>query len=160
MTVRDYVRENKVELEKMRTHQLMAEAVVKELGCTERRAMEILSQELRRKLGTAAVVTTKPGAGIATGLTRADLLDKFDSATRARGLVREGVATLTDDDEIFLSSRFCSERCHGASALSFKQIAQEPEFQQYQFRVGDQIFWSTPATKAWALQSISRAREV
>jgi hypothetical protein len=158
MTAREFIRANMEELKLMPTHLARARKVVAEIGCTERRAMAIVSQEIaRQRLNPVSTVSPVP---IKKELSRTDLLNRFDTNTRALGLIREGVLTLTSDDEILPSSKFCSDRCHGTGSLPFKQIAQEPEFQQYQFRVGDQIFWSTPATKVWALQNISRARDV
>jgi len=100
-----------------------------------------------------------------SGISRSQLKDKFDSNTKARNAIRRGLETLVEmenpeDDPILDEAQFRSERCGDVNTVGFRRIADEPEFIKYQFRVGDKIFWTTLRTKQWALENVSRARDI
>ena len=100
-----------------------------------------------------------------TGLSRSQLRDKFDANTKARNAIRRGLGTLIEaenpeDDPILDEAQFRSERCGDINTIGFRRIADEPEFVKYQFLVGGKVFWTTPRTKIWALENVSRARDL
>lgn len=97
-------------------------------------------------------------------MNRTAFLAKYDDNTRIRNAIKKGLPTLTgakaEDDDILEEVKFRLERCDCPNAVGFRPIAEEPEFAKHQFRVGDKIFWTTMRTREWALQSVTRAREV
>lgn len=100
-----------------------------------------------------------------TGISRSQLKDKFDANTRNRNAIRRGLQTISEsenpeDDPILDEAQFRSERCGDLNTIGFRRIADEPEFLDYQFKVGDKVFWTTPRTKQWALGNVSRAKDL
>jgi DNA invertase Pin-like site-specific DNA recombinase len=132
------------------------------------RALGIDRRTVRKYL--AKGVTIKPQAKskeCRSGLTRAELMAKYDDSTRAREAIRRGISKLLsdissnpEDDEVLDESRFRSELCDGVVSPSFKRVAAEPEFRKYRFSIGEKLFWTTPRTKDWSLKNISKAKEV
>jgi hypothetical protein len=101
------------------------------------------------------------------GLTRSELMSKYDDSTRAREAIRSGIERFlknlpatAEEDAIIEESRFKSDFCDNVVSPAFKVVASESEFKKYRFRIGDKIFWTTPRTKGWAILNISKAREV
>ena len=101
----------------------------------------------------------------AASMTRSQFLSKFDINTKTREALRRGVATLTEsdnseDDEILEDSEFRLDRCHDVSLQVYRKIANEPEFKNYQFRMGDRILWTTPRQHIWAIENVTKAQEL
>lgn len=129
--------------------------VVEETGFSRGRVLDVFNNVERRK-----ILDSHKG-----GISRAQLRDKFDLNTRIRNAIKRGLATLVEaedpeDDPILDEGQFRSERCGDMNVTGFRRIAEEPEFLAHQFRVGEKIFWTTPRTKQWALENVSRARDV
>lgn len=102
----------------------------------------------------------KPGV-----FDRSSLKSKYDHNTRIREGIREGLKTLTEDcdpeeDPIFDDAEFRTQKCDNAPTNGWRQIANEAEFQDYQFYIKNKVFWTTPRTKQWALDNISKARDL
>lgn len=89
----------------------------------------------------------------------ASLQEKFDHTTRARNAIRRGVKTLSDLEGLS-DAEFRNERCDGVPATGFRQVANEEEFFEYQFRIKDGVYWSSPVGKQWSLKNISVARDL
>ena len=98
-------------------------------------------------------------------MNRADFMAKHDTATKTRLAIQKAASTLIEsedpnEDPILEDAEFRLERCIGANTAIFRRVAEEPEFRQFQFRQGDKIFWTTPRTKRWAIEEVSKAREL
>lgn len=97
-------------------------------------------------------------------MKRRDFLSKYDENTIIREAIDKGLSTLKgsnpDDDDILENVEFRMNRCECTHAVGFQAIAQEPQYRRHQFKQGQKIFWTTERTKKWALENVSRAREV
>jgi len=124
------------------------EAVNEVMGPTKR---SVTTRGLPKKADTPQ--RRKPGT-----MTRESFLTTYDHDTRTRQAIREAVGVLGDDDIVALND-FRSDWCGGRPSNGFRQIALEDEFSDYRFAKGDKIFFCTPATKMWALESVSGTRE-
>lgn len=160
MTVREFIRAH---AERLHAKEGMdrARAVMEATGCSYDRAYRLLKAELDKTEDSGS----KPPSPAAVesrslALSRQDLMKKYDPCTKTREAIRAAVTQLKDDDEVLPSSFFLSSKCAGANPSVFRQVAAESEFEPYQFRVGEQIFWSTPGTKEWALKTLIRARDI
>jgi len=93
------------------------------------------------------------------GMTREEFAATNDFSTRTRLAIRRTVKTLRAD-EILKDAEFRSE-CGVGAGSGWRQIADEPEFLPYQFRLGDRdYFWATPKTVEWAVQNVAKARKL
>lgn len=98
-------------------------------------------------------------------MTRKSFLSKYDEDTKVRESVKRGLVILLDSpgaesDHIVKDVEFRMEYCQCNHAVGWKTITQEPQFRKYQFRSGQDIFWTAPRTKEWALANVSKAREL
>lgn len=98
-------------------------------------------------------------------MNRSEFMAKHDPATKTRLAIQRGILTLveaelSDEDPILENTEFRLDRCIGVNIQLFRSVADEPEFRDNQFRQGDKIFWTTKRTKRWALEHVSRAREL
>jgi hypothetical protein len=91
--------------------------------------------------------------------SRDEFAASFDNDTRTRLALRGGVASLEDDDEILEDADFRASRCRQAHATSWRRIGEESEFAKHRFIVKGKVFWSTVATRKWALQTVEGATE-
>ena len=98
-------------------------------------------------------------------MNRSEFMAKHDPATKTRLAIQKGILTLVeaenpDEDPILENTEFRLDRCTGVNVQLFRSVADEPQFRDNQFRQGDKIFWTTKRTKRWALEHVSRAREL
>ena len=98
-------------------------------------------------------------------MNRAQFLSKYDINTKTREAIRRGINTLTEQeipeqDEILEDSDFRLERCGDASLAVYRKIANEQEFKELQFGIGDKIFWATKRQRNWAIENVPRAKEI
>lgn len=93
------------------------------------------------------------------GMSRAAFAAKYDQTTRTRAALSQAVTGLTDDNEIIPDQQF-RDRAGITTLTGYRQIAEETQFRAYQWRVGDTVYWGTPATRDWAIRTVSRARDL
>jgi hypothetical protein len=105
------------------------------------------------KAAAGGAVSSAPHRS-ASGMSRGQFAAVFDADTRTRLALRAGIRTLTNEDEIVDDMQFRTERCRRASTARWKKISEEREFAAYRFTVGGKAFWSTPATKRWAISNV------
>lgn len=99
------------------------------------------------------------------GLSKANLAEKFDFATRVRIAIRKALAQLPDDGDTLWSDQDMREACGVASnnrrharAGDWRAVAEEPEFAKYQIRVrgNTNIFWGHPRALKWCVANIDQ----
>jgi len=158
-TVANWLKENKDKYDNWKD---WVQGCVDELGVTrqsvKKKSIKICKMKTFNKPDVAVI--TKPKA-----MNRADFLSKYDLNTKTREAIRRGIKTIheqenSEEDELLEDSEFRLDRCGDASVSAFRRIANEPEFRDYQFSVGDRIFWTTARQKQWAIESVPRAKEV
>jgi len=98
-------------------------------------------------------------SSLGAGLSRGEFLSKYDVETRMRECISKGIAQLINDNQIYDESEFRTQLCDSAPTNGFNQVASEPAFAKYRWMIKGKRFWSTPATKEWALTNVSGARE-
>ena len=137
----------------------LVKRTVQELGISNRRAHYVYHSVIDE------VAPRPPKPIINGGMTRQQFLSKYDVNTKSREAIRRGLETLIEkenpnEDDILEDAQFRTERCGDPNAAGWRGIASEPEFLRFQFKVGEKVFWTTPRTRQWALESVSKAREV
>ena len=133
----------------------LVERTIADLGISRSRAHDVWHSIAREKM-----IADNKG-----GLTLNQLKSKHDTNTRVRESIRRGLKTIVEqddprEDEIVEEARFRSERCGDTVITGFRGIAEEAEFIDHQFRIGDKFFWTTKRMKPIALQEISKARDL
>ena len=145
------------------------EGCVKALGVSKKSISEIIfpiwpSDYRSRQKKIAARKPSSPKLH-GKGMNREQLLEKYDINTRLRNALQDGVATIVEqpnpvDDETIEDVEFRMERCQSSNVAGWRTIVAEPEFAQYQFRIGDKTFWTTPRNVEWAIEHIRTARRL
>jgi len=86
--------------------------------------------------------------------------EKLSPEQCTRECVRKAVTSLTDD-EILSQAEFIGTRMvQGYSSAYLRKVIADPEFRVFQVRKGKQLYWCTPATKEWALSTVSGVRDI
>lgn len=120
---------------------------IKQLGCSPRTIKDYLPQVWQ---------TNKSKVGI---YNKEQFLNKFDDESKVKEGIKKGIETISAD-EIIDDSLFRSERCKLTISPIFRNIANNIMYCNYQFRIGNKVFWCSPESKLWALKNISKAREL
>ena len=146
---RSFVQQHIGDLRKM-TPARRNEAICTATGCGSERARKVYRQESLRECAEHPV-------RLKASMSREDMLREHDSETKAVAAIRAALDKLTDD-LIYKDHDFRVLFCDSVPVTPFKKAA--ARFRQNRFRIGAQLFWSTPATKEWALQTFAKASEV
>jgi len=107
--------------------------------------------------------SAQPAKKSTSSMNRSQFLSKYDTSTKTRDAIRRAVSTLIEEDDpekdqIVEDVDFRMNRCDNVSIQFYRQTANEPEFEKYQFRMGDKIFWTTPRQVQWAVENVPKAR--
>jgi len=92
------------------------------------------------------------------GLSKSQFQETHDPDTRTILLIRKGIKGLKED-EILTDTQF-RDRCGHPSTIRWRVMANLEEFKLYQFRCDSRIWWALPSTIHWALDTISKARQL
>lgn len=151
-------------------HGTMKEAA-SELRIKPKTVAQRLNTACNRGLASKRDLLTAPKKGLIEGgtcaMTREQFMTKYDIRTRQEAAIREGLKRLTDmagknpeDDPIFGDQEFRNECCGGVLSQGFRTVAEQKEFIKYQFKVSEKVFWTLPRSKRWALENVSKARDM
>jgi len=155
-TVAEWLEENRENYDDRKKYIL---GCIRELGVTEKcvrnKVARYWPSDYRRP----------PAKNKRTGMTRGQFAAQYDCNTKIRDAIQRGIQQLMrsenpEDDMILKDTEFRAELCGNVAAMGWRQIAGEQEFLKYQFRSRQDIFWTTPRTKKWALENVSNAREL
>jgi len=165
ITIKQWLTENK---KNYTDRNKFIEGCVKALGVSKKSISEIIfpiwPSDYRKKKKAAS---QKPNSQKlhGKGMNREQLLERYDVNTKLRSALQAGVTTIVEqpdpaDDETIEDVEFRMERCQSSNVAGWRTIAAEPEFAQYQFRIGDKTFWTTPRNVEWAIENIRTARRL
>jgi len=143
----------------------------RKLGIRPKTVTQRLTTACRKGLTSMSELRQKPTQSCSLGsssvMNREQFMTKYDIRTRQEAAIKEGVKRLKEmandrpeDDPILGDQEFKQECCGGVLSQGFRSVAEQREFLQYQFKVGEKVFWTTPRTKKWALANVSRARDL
>lgn len=150
VTVRAWLQENKDEY---KDREKLIAACMRALKVRRDAVLAKLKQVIPAGSSSSAKPKRMPGAKF----TRDTFMAQFDDETATRNSIRAGLDKLTDDD---ILSDVDFKRMCAAPANGWRQIADEDEFVPYQFRCSGKIWWTTKATKKWALREIRKSKEL
>ena len=156
MTCREYVRTNLRDLAKLGFNERL-EKISRETGVGRERARKSYRLE---STATPPETTAPETPAPKVSITRQELVNAYDTDLQALNKLREVLPRLeADEDRLFTTAGFWAECMTSVPWKAFKKISVYPEFREYRVKIDGVVYWTSKATRNWALARITKARE-